>query len=662
MDSLGVLEPLEGASITNLAVLGGVTGQRVINVPADFSTLQAALDSLGSVPAADTKIKIATNTTLTEDIDLSALSGSAASKNSGEGTGLQIVGDERAVVGMSYVSGGHQTQGDFVYDVPAAPTAIVGYSPPFGTRNGLINITAVGNVLTVAIVLGVSVSPDDYVGLAGTIVQPDFTQLGLVAGVDQIALTESNRAISIRTITNVAATSITVDGAAPSMDLNGSAITFLPNVHINSPNLGQSHLVVNGAKAKFKGIHFYAGTNDATRNNVALRDAHVVFNNCVLDERNHISRWNLEAHSSTLSGTDRGIAVVPLVPALTGMSTNMFNDELPWGSHSPNTLLGGGNVGSAFVDGGWNLDDSQLKGGSWWVIANTQGQTYGANGFSNGSVPCRIGAYMIQYSGWYFGHRHIAGTCELRFGASAFKCKSFGFGMAYGTVDFAFPQSVFTCDAGVTNRYGIISNKDSKFFFGINGAFAGGQKFDGWTVACMTQNGSNLDFGNNNTLTVTNTTRMHEARWNSHIRYGQSTTITGAFASPDIATDVCTISPQANAAGDNVFVVANPAVTRMDSAYTEQALNTGVATAFTIDPTEQYLGNYVYVGRTYRMYSQGTPKAYTLTVGGGAKFIGSGAVKTVATWAGINAGEGITIRVTSSSEVQIVASTAVVFT
>lgn len=664
MDSYGVLEPLEGAVIKNLSVTAGVDSQRLINVPGDYSSLQSAIDALGTLPPGDTKIQIAANTVLTEDLDLSAASASAASKNSGEGSGLQIVGDTRMIAGMTYQSGGYQTQGDFVYDNPAAPTSIIGYNPPFGTRHGLINITAVGNTLTIAIVQGVAVQVDDWYGFPGTIVQPDFTQLGLVAGTDKVAIQDSTRAITIRTITGFAANTISVDGAAPTMDLTGSSVTFLPSVQIASPNLGNSLVVVNGGGLKFKGLHFYAGTNNGARNCMSLRDASVVLNNCVIDDRNHVSKNSFEAHNSHISGVDRSVGQFNVFPpAVSGLSANTFNDEIAFNAHSPNTVLGGCNSFNGFV-GAAILDvNCGWLGGSWWAVANTQGWSNFSYGRFCYYCASRVGIFSFQCSGYWRSYRQLGSDGQIRAHLNCRKVNSTAVILQNSKLQVTFPAQ--TWDGNGASTVGMLCDQQSQYFT-WQGGFIGSQVVNNCGVAYQVNNNSRICINSNNdTVIGPGTARWFVVTDDSHVAFGKpSNTINNLSGDlPTLfnyATDVSTIKyPNAGASLDNVLNVSNPLITRIDSVVKDQRLVTGAPTAFTLDPAENVGGVYTYVGREYRLYASDA-QAYTVTLASG-NFLGAGALpKTVATFGGA-VGDGLHIRVTSGPEVQVLNSTNVVF-
>lgn len=151
-------------------------------------------------------------------------SGSSAAESSSRETcqTLYVFGDTRSVAGQSYVKGA------FFNGNPQ--------SPLLGSDNGEVDVVCSGaNTITV------TTTPLPDFSVFGD--NPDFSELGLVAG-DVITLyNHDTETFSERNIVSVSANTVTFDGIGCPIGGKGSSVTFMPNRIIQS----QGHVLTGDA-------------------------------------------------------------------------------------------------------------------------------------------------------------------------------------------------------------------------------------------------------------------------------------------------------------------------------------------------------------------------------------------------------------------------------
>lgn len=719
----------------------------VVGTP-QFPTINSALDRLQGVQSRETTIQILPGV-YDETLHLDDLSSSLrfnfnpAIPLPEESRGLFIVGDTRSESGVTYLSGGLQTAwASRVWDSPTAPTQIVAYDPPLGTVFGEIDIQNVptpgvpSNTVNIIIVSAPSTDFQDRFLLSGSIVQPDFTTLGVVLG-DRISICDNANNLSFRTITLVSGNQIGFDGAPALFDNDGSAITFLPNVTVLNTTAATDTCVVSSTSLTMKGIHFEVSpTSFNVRNNVLLVGGSVVQTpNCVFSDLAYVTESNVyvTGEAMLLNG-DRSNGRQVLDPAVTGYPIPYtYNNPVAGNTGNlPFSVIGGGNSPNFFVIwGGLTVDKGgSLQDGSLWIVHASGPASNFAFGLSG--LACSSSSLSsLQTTGGGFSLHLQTSNLTLGFVAAYLKAGDLGEildivqGSTYSCFSAWQKFSGSAISAGYTSA--ILVGHDSNFNL-ISGApfitaspsgfimknvgsgmfvqnnstltmplFGSESSFDniaaGGDVLQSTNSGS-IDFGVASVVNITNSSNVAPLRVidNSTISFGRDSilTIDNVIASNAMfilqnqsritfnRNSVINILPSSTGPlslsyGQSVLNLNNTNLTNqgtlvhtlsepLSEPVDSQTIDgSGGALALTLDPSLDLTGELCFAARTLTLYSRGTPQAHTLTLTTG-NFVGtSGVGDTIATFAGLFEGEGLTFKVLSASRVQVLSFTGVVF-
>lgn len=137
---------------------------------------------------------------------------------------ITLQGDTRGCAGLTFMH------------CASATTIVPHWSTATGAGVGKVTLSSSGNNITIS--------------CATT--NPDFGAAGNIWGRgDKLWIVNSSKALAEYTIDSVSANTITLTGAAPTINAYGCSVTFVPN-RIISANL----TIINAFRAKFRGFHF----------------------------------------------------------------------------------------------------------------------------------------------------------------------------------------------------------------------------------------------------------------------------------------------------------------------------------------------------------------------------------------------------------------------
>jgi len=255
------------------------SGNQVVNVPGDYSSIQSAIDALSGHVVGCKTIKVAKGKYI-ENLDLTKLSSSVAN-----GDGFIIIGDERRIVGQSYVH-------NLLCRVPP------GTPNNIGTNAQLI--TLINGLNTVQVLI------------AG-INQVNFEAAGVVEG-DTIKIRDNSDVWHNRTVTNVTLNTLTYDGDPVTVGGFKSALSICPNVEILSetPSSFGAH-IVSGCSVIFKGIWFNSdvGRGSAFNRYVIYSEGGTVeFKTCLLDNSKAIAQYFILSKNSNVQSKTDSLTII----------------------------------------------------------------------------------------------------------------------------------------------------------------------------------------------------------------------------------------------------------------------------------------------------------------------------------------------------------------
>lgn len=629
-------------------ISNGSSGGGVLNgtftVGIDFATIQDALDFFAGKQLGEVTLIVPAGT-YPENLDLSGISSAIRFSHlqaTQETKGLLIRGDSRRIAGVSYISGGRQSATcDSVYDNNAAPTAIVAYNPPLGTLHGTINLVNVGgtpsNTVAVTIVSAPDVDPDDYEGFAGAIQQPDFNALGVVIG-DKVAIRDTAGNLSVRNVTLVNGNEITFNGIATTFDLEGSSITFEPNVQVlNTASTNTPTLAASQTSCSIQGLRFVVDpTATAVRNNlIAIGSSTLQLDGCVFEDIGNVTEGNVALYgNSAIFGSDRsGTQIID--PAVSGASTPYVYDDLVFKGPGPITILGGGFIQLKTLAAGLRMTGSRVYGGSWWLI--------GGNNAPGSALVAHVSEYgssEMQATGW----KSMMTTDK--------------------SVIRAFRYfNGFKCGGG--SNPAIALSGGSELVQELGAMILTGQ---GSSIGIRCQVGSSVKIGR--TLLEAGGDNLALKNYDFGIVLQDQSTM-GTGLGTGITFDTVPVGYSVTGGSrlclDNTAIAPNGVLTHVASAPVDsvveiQELDGGAARLMTLNPTLVFVDQPAYVGKRFSLYGTGTAQAHTLTLGGGATFSGVGINgTTIATFAALSEGEGLTFEVVSTSRVQVLSFNNVLY-
>ena len=216
-------------------------------------TIQEAVDYFKGRHAMRGRILISSGTYLENGIFIDRLS-SSSSLNSLTETpvSFSIIGDTRDISGQSYV-----------HDSFLANSSS---SAGIGDNEAAVTLSGGANTITV------------------TATNVDFVAAGVVAG-DKIKIKDDSGVVEERSVTNVAADTLTYDGLSLTVGGYGSALVFLPSVEVASSVDGAGIFQISGCSLLMQGLRI----NDsaigaaATTHGLVLRDSHLTLLNSAVE-------------------------------------------------------------------------------------------------------------------------------------------------------------------------------------------------------------------------------------------------------------------------------------------------------------------------------------------------------------------------------------------
>ncbi len=652
--SLGCFQKLRAGNATitgDLKVKGTISGAQkplvaTYNVPGDFPSLSACLDSLRGVIIEDVTINIAPGT-YQENIDLTGIVGpepltsavplsemislyqdsldSSAPDYANLGKGLKIVGDPRLISGIIY-SHGYQ----LMYGVNIPNQANTGWNRKFGSPLGTVAISQTGNTLSVSIVNITSGIFIQGFGIVGGVIpniseNPAFDVEDVIPG-DTIGVRDQNNTWNFVTVTAVSGNTITYSG--PSLNIGngvGTAIIICPRVHFVTPPNVEATLLAPGANAAIQGLWLENTIGYGPDSPFAV----------VESRDNAIINLTSSLCTDLPSGCTSGSCVLTNV----GGAIYVFDGALLADFHI--TVLGGlysvGCYNEGYLFGGaWPISDTsfigiQVQYGKGQIdcfeVVNSPGAPAGIdifvgemwtlNGYSVFITPPDIHAFCVALDS---SSRIVsrAGNVLLDGGGLAA-----AFGVDGSKVDISWPEYI---------NESFISNCPQAFY------------------------GVGMEFFTMFPITFTNVPLIAQCSAGTKLVMSNEVTIVNSNADPIILDDSSSfVAPYSTPFPNDIYTYAGSGV--MNSAFNMQVIDSVGSATITMDPSAFYPetasllqpGIYPYVGKTYQLTSI-TAGPHTLQLVAPAKFLDGTSSKT---FTGI--GSTMTFNVISTTQVAITA-------
>lgn len=524
-------------------------------------------------------------------------------KNLQTGT-LFLDGDGRPVANFTYMDGA-LVRCDFSY------TTGVGQNN-LGALNSIVSLTNSGNTITVTL----SKNP-----------QPDFVACGVVNG-NFILVTDNNGNVQDRTVISALGNTVTYSGSPVSISGIGAALTFEADRRIISA-VPDFFCFVQSGEAKIRGLWF-AGNPLFTSTAIlalALEGAsHLFFLNIGIDARNLTLQNNAVTQNSYARLEGR---------------------------------FGGGSItGHMSVVGGNMLIDtvSNLFGGFYYIMT-ASGETPAGCLVTNRGCTVLVDSVQANGAGVISGDVDGPGSVMQINTLLAFNA-AIGVSLGQGATAMNVTQalSINNCTTGISIVDGNLDLPISAPFNGMTPSINNCA-----TAISINRNGQmSTNFNLNITGATTTAFRLTNG---SKLTCSQNITYP---ASANTIVDVTSLLLTAqNAASPNdIFTYPSSAVPQiMNSVYLNQTIPNIIPMEIDLDPSATATGVTLYVGKTYKLYATGSAAQthlFRLTTG---NFTGVGSSgKTMATFAGLSEGEGLTILVISTTRVQVIAFDGLTFT
>lgn len=251
---------------------GAVSGTFAVSTTS--GTIQGALEQARSLHAGDVTINVAPGR-YKETLRLTSFSAATSDQVlTAPRRGLNVIGDTRPVVGVTYLHGGN------AYN----PNGFAG----LGTNYAAVTLSNVANAITVT-------GPTDFVAA------------GVVAN-DTILIRDNTLAWTRTTVQSVAGNVITHNGGTLAVGNNATAVVICPNVEIVGLVAAQPILTMENCAAHFLGIWFNSTVADTSTANLsaiaAIGASTLLASNCIFDARvNGVSSLCLDVlRNSMFSG------------------------------------------------------------------------------------------------------------------------------------------------------------------------------------------------------------------------------------------------------------------------------------------------------------------------------------------------------------------------
>ena len=558
--------------------------------------------------------------------------------------GLRIIGDTRPIAAMTYFDGGY-CESDINFFDGGYPSGSVpqGY---LGTLDALVSLSLdpTGTIITVTL------SSDTL-----PVIQPDFGMCGVVPGVDQVIVYDNIGSPQEATVTGVngnriiVGTPVTID----SLDNGkGNALTFCPNVQVGTPPSSDvgAQCYLAGGTAEIVGVWFRP-QSPSTVYNIP------VFNNSLLYASQLLVETINEAGNPTgYEGfvTDTGGAVV--------------------------TDISNGSVSAHITVIGYLGASNMKEFGNWYVLTPFKTFHRDAVGIlSAGNRQFACNSIQISANAPDAAPPHALDGIGLA-----------GIGNNLNVDILIFSVlSIFNCTNGL--NLGPNMRVDSQALMQIDSCTTGinaidahfayynypGTRFTGTPLATITNCSTSLALDLNSsfvanddvTISVTNPalTDTVGVQATNGSEFICSTNVFFDGVAVPYAIDESSRYITPNNAGTNPSpsdIFTNTASGTLNSAYLKQAINSATSISLSFNPSTlipstivpPVAGTPIYIGKTFQLTVE-SGAAHTLTLTGGATFLGGAGTGTIATFD--TAGSTITFTILSGTQVAINASSGV---